>query len=639
MFKNVLSSTLALVFCSVFSFPTYATSDDSVYDVKDFFKNPDATDYKLSSDGRYIAYVKSGFANTGGSRLNIYVQELTENGILSGSEKRLTDEKLRDISGFIWKSTDTLLYFTDTNGDENYHVYALNIKTGKAIDLTPFERTRAEVIDILPADDTHVLISHNQRNPTVFDVYRININNGKSERIIKNPGNITGWITDHNGIVRLAISTDGLKTTLFYRENEKTPPRIILQNSFKTVVRPLFFDTDNTKFYAISNRGRDKLALVLINPTSPDEENVIYETDNVDLNNAFYSSNHKKLIAVNWYDEKYQVHFFDNKISSVYKKIKRHFPGEEVRIQADDDGKYYVVHISSDRSAGSYYLYNDLNELLTKIADLSPQLKKADMAPMKPISYTSRDGLTIHGYLTLPPSKNPKNLACIINPHGGPEDRDVWGYKPEVQFLASQGYCVLQMNFRGSTGYGRSFWLAGYGQWGLKMQDDITDGVQWLIKQGIADPKRIGIYGISYGGYATLAGIAFTPDLYAAAVDYVGVSNLFTLLESTPPYWRPLLERQYEMIGHPQRDKERLIATSPLLHSDKIKTPLFIAQGANDPRVNKSQSDEMVTALRKRGVTVEYMVKDNEGHGFANEENRIDFYHSMQVFLAEHLKP
>ena len=265
------------------------------------------------------------------------------------------------------------------------------------------------------------------------------------------------------------------------------------------------------------------------------------------------------------------------------------------------------------------------------------------MAAMTPIQYKSRDGLTIHGYLTLPTAAvlggaQPKNLACIVNPHGGPWARDSWGFNPEVQFLANRGYCVLQMNFRGSTGYGRAFWTASFGQWGLKMQDDVTDGVQWLTAQGIADPKRVGIYGGSYGGYATLAGVTFTPDLYAAAVDYVGVANLFTFMQTIPPYWKPFLEKFQDMVGHPERDAQRLKATSPVFHAERIKTPLFIAQGARDPRVNKAESDQMVQALRKRGVEVQYMVKDNEGHGFHNEENQFEFYGAMERFFAQHLR-
>jgi dipeptidyl aminopeptidase/acylaminoacyl peptidase len=260
------------------------------------------------------------------------------------------------------------------------------------------------------------------------------------------------------------------------------------------------------------------------------------------------------------------------------------------------------------------------------------------MAHVKPITYTSRDGLTIHGYLTLPKGVEAKNLPVVVNPHGGPWYRDQWGFNPEAQFLANRGYAVLQMNFRGSTGYGRKFWEASFKQWGKKMQDDITDGVEYLKKEGIADPKRIAIYGGSYGGYATLAGVAYTPELYAAAVDYVGVANLFTFMNTIPPYWKPYLAQIYDMVGDPKKDSLLLASASPVLSADKIITPLFVAQGANDPRVNKAESDQMVEALKKRGVQVEYMVKTDEGHGFHNQDNQYDFYGAMEKFLDKHLK-
>lgn len=256
---------------------------------------------------------------------------------------------------------------------------------------------------------------------------------------------------------------------------------------------------------------------------------------------------------------------------------------------------------------------------------------------MKPISFTSRDNLTIHGYLTVPKGKEAKNLPVVVNPHGGPWYRDAWGFNPEVQFLASRGYAVLQINFRGSTGYGRRFWEASFKQWGKQMQDDITDGVRWLIEQGIADPASVAIYGASYGGYATLAGLAFTPDLYACGVDYVGVSNLFTFMKTIPPYWKPYLEMMYEMVGDPEKDKTEMEATSPAFHVERIKAPLLVIQGAKDPRVNIAESNQIVEALKKRGVGVEYIVKENEGHGFANEENRFVVYEAMEQFLKKHL--
>ncbi|MBE0640689.1 MAG: S9 family peptidase, partial [Bacteroidales bacterium] len=298
----------------------------------------------------------------------------------------------------------------------------------------------------------------------------------------------------------------------------------------------------------------------------------------------------------------------------------------------------FIVGKSSDRARTSYYLYDRNTEELTFIHQVTPWLDENEMAEVKPVTYTSRDGLTIHGYLTIPRGMEAKNLPVVVNVHGGPWARDSWGFNPEVQFLANRGYAVFQMNFRGSTGYGRAFWEASFKQWGRTMQDDVTDGTRWLIEQGIADPERIAIYGGSYGGYATLAGIVKEPELYAAAVDYVGVSNLFTFMQTIPPYWKPLLDMMYEMVGDPVKDSLMLAENSPALNADKIITPLFVAQGANDPRVNLNESDQMVEALKSKGVNVQYMVKDNEGHGFSNEENQYDFYNAMDTFLADHLK-
>jgi dipeptidyl aminopeptidase/acylaminoacyl peptidase len=275
---------------------------------------------------------------------------------------------------------------------------------------------------------------------------------------------------------------------------------------------------------------------------------------------------------------------------------------------------------------------------LQLLSEVSPWLKKESLAPMNPINYTSRDGWTIHGYLTFPIGSDRKNLPVIVNPHGGPWVRDTWGFNPEVQFLANRGYAVLQVNYRGSTGYGRKFWEASFKQWGRKMQDDVTDSVSWLINQGIADPEKVAIYGGSYGGYATLAGLSFTPELYACGIDYVGVSNLFTFMNTIPPYWKPYLEMMYEMVGNPKTEHELLHSSSPVFHADKIKAPLMVVQGRNDPRVNINESNQIVDALRKKDVDVEYLVKDNEGHGFHNEENRFEFYSAMERFLQKHLQ-
>jgi len=610
-----------------------------LYPLKDFFRNPDRGFFRLSDDGKTLGFMQPVALDDHPPRMNIHVQAL-QDGRPVGAPRRLTGETARDISNFFWKGADIVLYQKDFGGDENFHVLAVNAHTGAAHDLAPYPGVRAGIEDDLPDDPDHVLISHNQRDPQVFDVYRVNVRTGAAVLVAQNPGNVVGWQTDHAGKVRAALTSDGLETTLLYRDDEGAPFRPLITTDYRTTVSPAFFTFDDRKFYALSNRGRDTLALVIIDPAAPDADELVYATDQVDLDAAGYSRKRRVLTLAAYQTDKPRRHYFDAHTEALYRQLETLLPGYDVALQGwNRDEDTFIVAAYNDRTPGARYLFQSVTGALHKLADINPSIPEADMAPVRPIQYTSRDGLIIHGYLTLPAGREPRGLPCIVNPHGGPWARDGWGYNPEIQFLANRGFCVLQMNFRGSTGYGRRFWEAGFGQWGLAMQDDITDGVRWLIDQGIADPARIGIYGGSYGGYATLAGIAFTPDLYAAAVDYVGVSNLFTFMNTIPPYWKPLLAKMHDMVGHPERDRERLAATSPALHVNRIRTPLLIAQGAQDPRVNKAESDQVVQALRERGVEVEYLVKDNEGHGFHNDENKFEFYAAMEAFFVEHLKP
>ncbi|MEB2399053.1 MAG: S9 family peptidase [Alcaligenaceae bacterium] len=609
------------------------------YPVQDFFRNPDRGFFRLSDDGALLAYMEPVSIGGSPARMNVFVQAL-DGSTPVGEARRLTSETERDIAQYFWKGSDTIIYEKDFNGDENFHVLAVDAASGGLTDLTPFPGVRAGIQDDLPDDPGHLLISHNGRNPEVFDVYRADIRSGELTLVAENPGNIVGWQTDHQGRVRVGIASDGLHTTLLYRDRESDGFRALIHTDFRTTVSPEFFTFDDERLYALSNRNRDCLALVIIDPARPDDEELVYEVDGHDLDAAGHSRLRRVLTVAAYQTDKPQYHFFDELSAQRHARVAEKLPGYEIAFQSGTrDESKFIVAAYNDRSPGSRHLYDAERDTLHKLGDINPYLPESAMAPVRPIQYASRDGLTIHGYLTLPLGRPAAGLPCVVNPHGGPWARDGWGFNPEAQFLANRGYCVLQMNFRGSTGYGRKFWEAGFGQWGLRMQDDITDGVQWLIEQGIADPRRIAIYGGSYGGYATLAGITYTPDLYAAAVDYVGVSNLLTFMNTIPPYWKPMLVKMHSMVGDPDADRERLVATSPALNAERIKTPLFIAQGAHDPRVNKDESDQMVQALRDRGVEVEYMVKDNEGHGFHNDENKFEFYERMERFLAQHLLP
>ena len=600
--------------------------------LEDFFKNPEKSGYQLSPDGKYYAYMAPYMR-----RMNVFVQEIGKDSAI-----RLTSDTARSISGYFWGNNSRILFLKDTGGDENFKLFGVNVDGSNLIGLTDFPKVRTEVIDDLPEIDEFVIIGLNKRVPEVFDPYRLNINTGEMTMLAENPGNIQSWFTDHEGKLRMATAiVDGVNTSLLFRETENEPFKTVLTTSFKDEMAPHFFTFDNKNIYASSNLGRDKSAIVEFDPRTGKEVKVLYENQDYDVDALFFSQARKVLTAARYTSWKRERYFFDKNFEDLVGKMKKELGDIEFGFTSNTKAEdKYIISTYSDKTMGSYYLYDVKTEKLDKIADISPWLDEKEMASQLPIEYKSRDGLTINGYLTLPKGytmENAKNLPVVVNPHGGPWYRDQWGFNPEIQFLANRGYAVFQMNFRGSTGYGRKFWEASFKQWGKTMQDDITDGVNWLIDKGIADKTRVAIYGGSYGGYATLAGITFTPDLYAAAVDYVGVSNLFTFMKTIPPYWKPMLDMMYEMVGDPVKDSVLMKEASPVFHVDKIKTPLLVAQGANDPRVNKAESDQMVEALKKRGIEVEYIVKNNEGHGFHNEENQFDFYRSMEKFLNSHL--
>ncbi len=594
-----------------------------------FFKDPDKGQYRISPDGEKVIFTGPYMG-----RKNVFIQTLGDT-----SATPITAETERSIYNAFWESNDRIIYVKDQGGDENYHIVSVKPDGSGLQDHTPFEKVRSEVLDILEDRPEELLITSNKRNPQIFDVYLLNTLTNEMTMVAENPGNITGWITDHDGNIRAAVTSDGVNQSLLFRESDKDKFSTVITTSFKETLFPILFTFDNQNLYCISDLGRDKTALVEFDPRTGKETKVIYENPDVDIQSVDYSRKRKVLTTVNYHFKKPGMHFLDDETKRIYEKIQAQVPNYTVSItRKNKDEDKLLVYANSDRYFGGYYLYDVKADKFEKLADFKPWISEDNMAEMKPISYTSRDGLTIHGYLTLPKGLEPKNLPIVINPHGGPWYRDYWEFNPEVQFLANRGYGVLQMNFRGSTGYGKEFWQASFKEWGRTMQDDITDGVRWLISEGIADSTRVAIYGGSYGGYATLAGITLTPELYCCAVDYVGVSNMFTFMNTIPPYWEPYREMFYEMVGDPVKDSLALAAVSPVFHADKIQCPLFIAQGANDPRVNVAESDQMVKALQERGISVEYLVKDDEGHGFYNDENQLEFYSKMEQFFEQHLR-
>ena len=596
--------------------------------MEDFFRNPQQAYFQISPDGKYVSFTKPYER-----RMNIYVQK-------AGTDEatRVTSVTDRDIWTYLWKGNNRLLYLQDFGGDENFHIFGVDPDGSNLKDLTPFDGVRVNFVDNMPDHDTDILMSMNKENKEVFDVYRLNTVTGDLTIVAKNPGNVSGWMTDHNYAVRIASRTDGVNNTILYRDSPDEEFREILTVGFKDTFQPILFTFDNKYIYALSDLGRDRQAIVKYDLAKNVELEELYQHPEVDITSLDYSRKRKVLTSIGYTDWKFQRKILDPVMDGYYKILNERFPGYETYLTfSSRDEDVWIARAISDRTLGSYYLFDARSGEITKLADRSPWLPEDQMAEMKPISFKSRDGLTIHGYLTVPKGMEAKNLPVVVNPHGGPWYRNSWGFNGETQFLANRGFAVFQLNFRGSTGYGKKFWQASFKEWGKKMQDDVTDGVNWLIDQGIANPKKIAIYGGSYGGYATLAGLAFTPDLYACGVDYVGVSNLFTFMKTIPPYWNLYREMLYEMVGNPEKDSVLMAEASPVYHVDNIKVPVLVAQGANDPRVNIDESNQIVDALRKRNIEVVYMVKENEGHGFQNEENTFDFYRVMETFLTDHL--
>lgn len=629
-FLLVLLAVISVIGVST-SFTGPEVTKAPLIDMKMFFKNGEKENFQISPDGKYYSYI-AGYKDM----LNVYVRKIGDKNAV-----RVTNDTLRSIWMYFWKG-NRIVFLQDVGGDENFQLFSVTVAGTGLKALTPFPGYRTGVLDALrfiPGKEKEMLIAINKRDKQYFDPYLIDIETGKLTLMYENKQNYDSWYTDNNGVIRMATKTDGVNVTYMYRNTEKDNFAPLLTTSFRETFNPQAFDSANKNIYVMSNIGRDKIALVEFDPVANKEVKQLYAHPDYDLSGAYYDKKKKMLANVWWTGEKSEDFYFDKQRDQIIKRLQKQLPGYKIYFGSNDDEmKQGIMVVYSDRLPRRYYVCNFATGEAKEIANPYPWLNEKEMAFMKPITYTSRDGLVIHGYLTLPKGVEAKNLPVVVNPHGGPWYRDGWGFNPEIQFLANRGYAVLQMNFRGSTGYGKKFWESSFKQWGKKMQDDITDGVEYLKKQGIADPKRIAIYGGSYGGYATLAGVAFTPDLYTCAVDYVGVANLFTFMKTIPPYWKPYLDQFHEMVGDPVKDSLLFVEASPVLHADKIKVPMLVAQGANDPRVNKAESDQMVAALKSRGIEVEYLVKDNEGHGFLNQNNRYDFYGAMEKFLNKHMK-
>jgi dipeptidyl aminopeptidase/acylaminoacyl peptidase len=594
------------------------------------FGNPVKASPQISPNGKYLSYLAPV-----NNVLNIWVRTLGER-----DDRAVTKDSNRGVTSYFWQEDgEHILYVQDTDGDENWRLYSVKIASEEVKAFTPFPNVQVRLI----AHEKHlpheVLIQLNKRDPTAHDVYHLDLRNGELTLLEENPGNFVGWLADHDLNIRGAtVAHEDGSSEVLIRNNKEDAWRTLVRWEMEDDMNSgvVGFTKDATEMYLKDSRGVDTGRFIKINLQGETLE-VIAEDPHYDFGGAMLHPDTYEVQTVSFTKERNEVIVLDEAIRADIETIKTLDSGDFFITSRDQALEKWVVGFVKDDGPVRYYLYEVNQKKGTFLFSNQPDLENYELSPIEPISYTTRDGLTIHGYLTMPPGMGRELLPMVLMVHGGPWARNTWGYDPRAQWVANRGYACLQVNYRGSTGYGKSFVNAGDKEWGGKMHDDLVDAVHWAIQEKIADPERLAIFGGSYGGYAALAGAAFTPDLFTCAVSIVGPSNLITFIKSVPPYWKNYLETIYRRVGNPETEVEFLKSRSPLTKVDNIKIPMLIGQGANDPRVKQAESEQIVAAMKEKGIQYEYLLFPDEGHGFVKPQNRLKFYQVAEKFLADHL--
>jgi dipeptidyl aminopeptidase/acylaminoacyl peptidase len=609
------------------------------------FGNPERIQPRISPDGRSLAWIapKDGV-------LNVWVAPVlaradADSGVEGAgvdwtAARVITDDTDRGIRTFGWAEDGRhLLYIQDVGGDENWRLYDVAVDSLERRDLTPFDKIHATIIGTSKRRPAEVLVGINADNPQLHDVYRLDLATGDLVKEIENPG-YAGWLADEDLVVRCAIAPlpDGSLDVLV-RDAEpgadwRTLTTIPPEDATSTDV--LAFSGDGRSVLMTSADGSDTTRLTRVD-LATGAETALAADPEADIAGVLLHPDTQDPQIVMILKDRMEYLVLDPSVADDLAAIRALHPGDPSFSGRDNADETWLIAYNIDAGSIAYYMYDRTTRTGRPLFVSRPELADYTLAAMEPFSFAARDGLVIHGYLTFPPGVDRSALPAVLNVHGGPQTRDAWGYNPEAQWLANRGYLCVQVNYRGSTGYGKRFINAGDREWGGKMHDDLIDAVGHIVGQGWADPARVGIYGGSYGGYAALLGAAFTPDVFCCAVDIVGPSNLKTLLETIPPYWAPMIAQMHRRIGNPETDEEFLWSRSPLSRASDIRIPLLIVQGANDPRVKQAESEQIVAALREAGIEHEYMLFPDEGHGFAKPENRITFYTAAERFLARYL--
>lgn len=602
------------------------------------FGNPQRAGVQLSPNGKQISFL----APVDGV-LNVWVGPADN----PDAAKPVTKDTNRGIRSYFWAYTsDHVVYVQDKGGDENWHVYSVNLKTKDIKDLTPMEGVQARVTEVSPDYPNEILVSINDRNPQLHDVYRVNLTTADRKLVAENTEGFVGFVTDDDLKVHFAMkmTPDGGSEVLRKTDDGWKPFTTIPGDDMLTT-GPVGLDKSGDNLYMIDSRGRNTAALTMVNIESGSSK-VLASDPRADVSGAEVHPTKKNIQAVQTTYERVKWQVLDESIKADFEKLSKVADGDfSINTRTLDDSKWVVAYVM-DAGPVRYYIYDRASKNAKFLFTNRPELEKLTLAQMHPVTIKSRDGLNLVSYYSLPPwtdsdkdGKPSEALPMVLFVHGGPWARDAWGFNSYHQWLANRGYAVLSVNYRGSTGFGKEFINASNKEWAGKMHDDLLDAVSWAVKEKIAKKDEIAIMGGSYGGYATLVGLTFTPDTFACGVDIVGPSNLITLLNTIPPYWAPLIDMFTTRVGdHRTEEGRRLLAErSPLTYVDKIKKPLLIGQGANDPRVKQSESDQIVEAMKKKNIPVTYVLYPDEGHGFARPENRMSFNAVTELFLSENL--
>ena len=595
------------------------------------FGNPEKASPLISPDGKRMAYLAPV-----NDVLNVWVGTAGEDDY-----KPVTNDTDRGIRVYFWAhDARHVLYLQDVGGDENWRLFSVDLDSGDEQDLTPFEEVQVQVVGHDKRFPHELLVAMNKEDARIHDVYHLDLKTKELKLVAKNPGNVAGWVVDANLEVRGALGSmpdGGFDLLLRDPKSGDDWQKFLSWNADDSLTSgPVAFNLDGDALYLLDSRDANAARLIEIDINSQ-ESRVIAEDADYDVSDVMVHPDTRKVQMVSFVKARIDHIIVDQSIKRDIERITELRPGDFGVYNRTHDDNIWLVGFTEDNGPFSYYSYDRSTKEATFLFYNRPKLRKYQLASMEPFSFTSRDGLLVHGYLHFPVGRDRTRLPTVLNVHGGPWHRDTWGYDAEAQWLANRGYLCIQVNFRGSTGYGKAFLNAGDKEWGGTMQNDLVDAIHWAVDQGFVDPDRIAIYGGSYGGYAALAGATLTPDLFKCAVDIVGPSNLITFINTIPPYWSTYLAMLRQRVGNPDTEAEFLKSRSPLSHVDKIKIPMLIAQGANDPRVKQSESEQIVAAMKEKGIDYEYMLFPDEGHGFTKPENRLKFYSVAEKFLAKHL--